>query len=89
MLVKLSLLNFVCKAALWGGSSSEFETHFTSLSSCHPRNFYITTHKVATKEDESARIVCSRRIAFMISDVAHVVIDITADGISSPIAEVV
>ena len=68
-LVNISNLHFTCNKALQGSRRREFETHITSLSSCHPCNFNVTTHKIATEEDEGARILRSCRITFMTSKI--------------------
>ena len=88
MLVKLSPLHFSYNTAFQGTSCRDFETHITSISSCHPRNFDTTTHEVATEEDEGSRIMRSCRIAFIPANVDRAVLEIIPNGVFSPITEV-
>ena len=62
--------------------------HVSPLSSVHPHNFDATTHKFATKEDEESRIVRSRGVTFVMAYVVWAVLELSPDGISTPIDKV-
>ena len=83
--VKLYPLHFACNTAFQGTIRNEFETQFTSLSYCHPRDINVTPHKFATKEDAGSRIMRSRGISFVPSDAACIVLNLIPDGVSASI----
>ena len=60
----------------------------TSLSSCDPRKFSNTAHGVITKKGPALRIVRFRGIAFVLSDIALVILKLSPDGASASIADV-
>ena len=88
-LVNLYPLYLSCNAFFWGTSRREFETHVASISSCHPCNFCVIAQEVVTGEYEGAHIVCSHRIVFVPFNVAHFVLKIIPNGLSSSITKVV
>ena len=78
----MSHLHYACKAAFQDTSRREFETHVTSLSSVHPRDFDVTARKAATKKDKGTYIVRSCSISFVLVDVAWVVLELGPNGVS-------
>ena len=76
---------FASNFSFVGTSSSEFESHVTSLNSIHPRDFDSNAHQPAATDDDGSRPISSRGAAFLPVAAALAILDL-GDGAS--IAEV-
>ena len=85
-ITRLTSMIFANNTTFTGTSSSEFESHVTSLSSVEPRDFDSCAHQPADDEDEGSRPIPSRGAAFIPAAAALAILDL-GDGAS--IAEVV
>ena len=84
-LTRLTSMLFASNSSFIGTSTSEFESHVTSLTSVHPRNFDSNAHQPAAADDEGCRPISSRGAAFLPAAAALAILDL-GDGAS--IAEV-
>ena len=87
-LVKVNHLHFACNNPFQGTIRREFEMHVTLIYSFHPRYFNVTAHKVATEEADGTCIVHSHGINFVSANVARIILDISPNGVLSPIDKV-